>query len=63
MIDYDDMPEDPFAEQRAELARIIIKAQQWATYARWTFVVGAGSAIFGTALIVAGALGAFRCTA
>ena len=59
MID-DDMPEDPHAEQRAELARIIIDAQRWGTAARWLFVVGGVTLALGVALVVAGAAGAFK---
>lgn len=61
MIDFDDMLEDPLADQRAELARIIVDAQRWGTWARWLFVVGLTSMLFGVGLIVAGALKLVGC--
>lgn len=57
MIDFDDMEEDPLAQQRADLARIIIDAQRWGRAARWLFVVGLVATVFGVGLIVAGTLG------
>jgi hypothetical protein len=58
VIDFDDMGDDPLAEQRAELTRIILQAHKWGAAARRLLWLGMAATLFGCALVIAGALGA-----